>query len=388
MLVGLDSGERDCEDDVVNQRAARQVVDGLAQALQHRADGNDVGRALHGLVGGVTGVEIREDEDIGAAGDRAVGRLRAADAFDACRIILDRAVDQEVRLALFCKFGCFAHLVDIAAGTRRAGRIGDHRHPRIDAEGFCRVGRLDGDFRQLVCRRVRVDGAIAIDQNLIGHQHEEDRRDDALARLRLDQLQGRAHRAGGGMNRTGDQTIDFTDGKHHGAENDGIFQLGHCLGRRHALRLAQLDHGVDIVGAHGGRVENFEIGGQFDVLGPGDHLDGIGAAEQDAAGNALLVADDGSLQRAGFFTLGQHDALIGLPCTFDQVVAEARRRKPCFGRGTDPVTQRCRVDMFGDEIDDLFHVLAVILADMVAQMRKARGRGIGIVGGGEDRQDV
>ncbi len=190
------------------------------------------------------------------------------------------------------------------------------------------------------------------------------------------------------MDRTGDQTIDFTDGEHHRAENDGVFQLGHCLGRRHALGLAQLDHGVDIVGAHGLRVEDFEIGGQFDVLGPGDHLDGIGAAEQHAAGNALLVADDGGLQRAGFFTLGQHDALVGAACTLDQMIAEARRRQAGFGRGADAVAQRCRVDMFGDEIDDLFHVLAVILADMVAQMGQARGGGIGIVGGGQDRQDV
>ncbi len=128
------------------------------------------------------------------------------------------------------------------------------------------------------------------------------------------------------MNRTGDQTVDFTDGKHHGAEDDRVLQLGHCLGRRHALRLAQLDHGVDIVGAHGLRVEDFQIGRQFDVLGLGDHLDGIGATEQHAAGNALLVADDGGLQRAGFFTLGQHDALVGAARALDQMIAEARRR--------------------------------------------------------------
>ena len=59
-------------------RAAREVVDRLAQPLQHRADGHRAGAALHRLVGVVAGVEVGEDEDRRAPGDRAARQLRRA----------------------------------------------------------------------------------------------------------------------------------------------------------------------------------------------------------------------------------------------------------------------------------------------------------------------
>ena len=67
---GLDRGDRDGVDDVVHGRAAREVVDRLVEPLQHRADGDRVRAALHGLVGVVARVEVGEDEDRRAARDR------------------------------------------------------------------------------------------------------------------------------------------------------------------------------------------------------------------------------------------------------------------------------------------------------------------------------
>lgn len=54
----LDRGDRHGGDDVLHQRAAREVVDRLAQTLEHRADRDGARRALHGLVRVVARVEV------------------------------------------------------------------------------------------------------------------------------------------------------------------------------------------------------------------------------------------------------------------------------------------------------------------------------------------
>src|SRR5919112_869122 len=51
LQLGLDGGDRHGVDDVSHGGAAGQVVHGLAQALQHRADSFRAGRALDRLVG-------------------------------------------------------------------------------------------------------------------------------------------------------------------------------------------------------------------------------------------------------------------------------------------------------------------------------------------------
>ncbi len=70
LLSRLDRGQCDGIDDIVYQRATGQVVDRLAHTLQHRPDGDQVGRALYRFVRGVTGVQIREDEHGRAASYR------------------------------------------------------------------------------------------------------------------------------------------------------------------------------------------------------------------------------------------------------------------------------------------------------------------------------
>ncbi len=69
-LGRLDRRQRNGVDDIVNQCAARQVVHRLAHALQHRPDGNQVSGTLYRFVGGVAGVQIREDEHGRLAGYR------------------------------------------------------------------------------------------------------------------------------------------------------------------------------------------------------------------------------------------------------------------------------------------------------------------------------
>lgn len=60
LLCRLNRSQRDGVDDIVNQCATGQVVNRLAHTLQHRPDGDQVGRTLYRFVGGVTGVQIRK----------------------------------------------------------------------------------------------------------------------------------------------------------------------------------------------------------------------------------------------------------------------------------------------------------------------------------------
>src|SRR5690606_41839965 len=80
LVVGLQGGQCDGEDDVFDQGAAREVVDRLGQALQHRPYAQAVGVALDGLRGGVAGMQIGEDELRGLACDQAVRLLLQATA--------------------------------------------------------------------------------------------------------------------------------------------------------------------------------------------------------------------------------------------------------------------------------------------------------------------
>ena len=93
----LDRGDRDGVDDVLDQRTAGQVVDRLAQALQHRPDRHGAGAALHRLVGVVAGVEVGEDQHGGAPGDGGVRQLGRRDGHVDRRVVLDRALDRQVR---------------------------------------------------------------------------------------------------------------------------------------------------------------------------------------------------------------------------------------------------------------------------------------------------
>ena len=71
-LLGLDRRDGHRVDDVGNGASAGEVVDRLAQPLQHRTDGHRTRRPLHGLVGRVAGVEVREDQHRRAARHRIV----------------------------------------------------------------------------------------------------------------------------------------------------------------------------------------------------------------------------------------------------------------------------------------------------------------------------
>ncbi len=192
-VLGLDRRDGDGVDDVLDEGAPGQVVDRLAQTLQDRADGDGAGRALHGLAGVVAGVEVGEDQHAGLPRDLGVGQLGGGDGRLHGRVVLDRTLDLQVRPARAGPARWPSRTLSTSAP--RPGRtrgVRQHRDPRLHAELRRRTGRLDGDVRELLGVRVRVDRAVAVDQHLVGQAHEEHRRHDRGVRPGLDDLEGGA----------------------------------------------------------------------------------------------------------------------------------------------------------------------------------------------------
>ena len=93
-VLGLERGADGGVDDVLDGRAAREVVDGHAEPLHDGPDRARLGRLLHRLVAVVRRVEVGEDADGRAARDgAAAGRLDGRD------VGVDRRVDLRGRRA-------------------------------------------------------------------------------------------------------------------------------------------------------------------------------------------------------------------------------------------------------------------------------------------------
>ena len=136
------------------------------------------------------------------------GQLGGRDLRVDRRVVLDRALDRQVRAALADQRGRGGHLVDVGARAGRAGRVRQHRHPRLDAERGRGVGRLDSAM-SASCGGVRVgvDRAVAVDQHPVGEQHEEHAGRDRDARHGLDDLERRPDRRRGGVGGAGDHAV-------------------------------------------------------------------------------------------------------------------------------------------------------------------------------------
>src|SRR5690606_34519317 len=206
----------------------RQVVDRLGQALQHRPDADDIGAALHGFVGGITGVQIREHQYRRLAGYRAVRRFAAGHAGGGGGVILQRAVNNQIGAQLTHQFGGGADFFHIGTAAGFAGTVTDHGNARTDAHGQGRFRTLNGNISPLFGIRVGVNRTVA-----------------------------------------GYQSVDFVLGQHHGAQHHVIFQLRQRHGFGQLFVFAQLNHAGDVVMADAGGVQNLQPVGQFHFVGLG-----------------------------------------------------------------------------------------------------------------------
>src|ERR1043165_4096273 len=95
----LHGSDGDGVNDVFGLAAARAVVGRTVESLQDWADGRRAGEPLGQFVSDVAGLQVWEDENVGAARDRGAGRFRLADLWDERGVGLQFAVNFEFGLA-------------------------------------------------------------------------------------------------------------------------------------------------------------------------------------------------------------------------------------------------------------------------------------------------
>ena len=332
-LPGLHGGERNRVDDVFHKGATAEVVHGLGEALEHRANGDGAARAaLHGLVADVTGREAREHEHGRLAGDGAAGGLQGPDTGHGRRIVLQRAVHEHLGAGFLHELGGLAHEVGIGALAAVHGAVAQHGHATRQAKGLGRVVALHGDSRKFLGGRVQVDGAVAVNVGLAGHAHEEHGAHGLHARGALDHLQGRAQRVGGRVDGARNEAIDFAHLEHHGTKHHVVGEGRAGLVFGHALGLAEFHEGRYVLfGKFGGGFDDFNIGRELNALFLGDGEDFVFLADEDRHGDLAVDHELGGLHGTRFGTFGEHNALLGLGCLEEEAGAEHGLARLAFG---------------------------------------------------------
>ena len=156
---------------------------GLLKPLQHRADRDRAGAALHRLVRVVAGVEVREDQHRGPAGDFGVRHLGRRHGRVDGRVVLDRPVDAAGPALARAPVRLPSRTLSTSAPDPDVPVEYDSIATRgVDAELRGGARRRDRDVGQLLRRRVRDDRAVAVDQHPIGQAHQEDARHRATRR--------------------------------------------------------------------------------------------------------------------------------------------------------------------------------------------------------------
>ena len=136
---------------------------------------------LDGLVGGVAGVEIGEDEHGGVTGDvRARLDFLLGDLGVDGGVVLHGTFDFELWVRALQDVGGRLDLFDHGAGAAGPRRVADHGDARVDAERRGRLGGGGGNLAQLIGSGVHVDGAISEDQHALRQAHQKDGRDERL----------------------------------------------------------------------------------------------------------------------------------------------------------------------------------------------------------------
>ena len=153
----FDGGEGDGVDDVLHQSTTGQVVYRLVETLQHRADGQGAGGALHGFVADVAGAQVREDEHVDVSGHIVALGLGGGYGGGPGGVELDGTDHRQIRSLLLEQLGGFLDHVHVRSLAGAEGGVGEHTDLRVDAEGTCGLGGLQRDFGKLLGIRVEVE---------------------------------------------------------------------------------------------------------------------------------------------------------------------------------------------------------------------------------------
>lgn len=183
-------------------------MDRESEPLQQGSDRAGSGESLRQLVGDVTGIEIREHEDVRPPGDRRARSLALAHRRNEGRVRLQLPVEGELRRPLAEELGRPPHLVDAGVPGAPVRRERQERDPGlVPDEDSAGPRRLEGDVDELLRSRVRHHAAVGVDEHpLVGEHHQEGGGDDPEPLGHSDDPESRAERVRGRR-----------DGSHHRA---------------------------------------------------------------------------------------------------------------------------------------------------------------------------
>src|SRR6266516_1438718 len=95
----LQDGDRRSVHNIIGRRATRQVRNGPRQSLQNRAERGPATKPLHEFVADVPGVEIGENQDVGATGGGRSRRLACRDGGHQRGVELELSIEGEIGFA-------------------------------------------------------------------------------------------------------------------------------------------------------------------------------------------------------------------------------------------------------------------------------------------------
>mmetsp|Transcript_19762 Transcript_19762/g.42935 ORF Transcript_19762/g.42935 Transcript_19762/m.42935 type:complete len:356 (+) Transcript_19762:666-1733(+) len=216
---GLNGGDTNGVDNVGHSAPPAEVVDWLEQPLHDRPHGDRACGLLHRLVRVVACVEVREHEDCGFA-----RHLTRAFDLDSCNsgvnscVVLDGALDLDVRPGLLDDGHCLGHPLDLRPCSRAQGGVGEHGNTRLHTKGCCCVCADHGDLRQLLAGGVHVDGAVTVHQHTVRQAHEEDGGDQGGDAWQLQDLHCWPDGGCGGVDGSRHHAVSVPAVHHHHAE--------------------------------------------------------------------------------------------------------------------------------------------------------------------------
>ncbi len=197
-------------------------MDRLGRALQQGTDRPCARQALRQLVRDVGSSEIGEDEDVGAARNRASRSLATGDLGIQCGVALQLAVELEIDASSAEQLDRGPDLVHqrvLRAAFRRERQQSDSR--LFSQEHAGALGRCDGDVRELLRVGIRDHSAVAVDQlAAVWQDHQKAGRDESMASGHTDRRERDPNRLGRSHLGSHDGAVDHAGRRHQSGEVD------------------------------------------------------------------------------------------------------------------------------------------------------------------------
>ena len=280
--------------------------------------------------------------------------------------------------------GRLDHLVDVGARARRAGRVGQHRHPRLDPERRGRARRGQRDVGELGSGRVGVDRAVAVDQHLVAQAHEEHRRDHRDVGQPCAPPRAPAGSCGRWCARRPDTMPSASPSSTIMVPKyDTSMTMSRARSRSMPLCLRRSWYAAANRPRSSGSVGlSSRAADDVDAQQGGPLLDLAGLAQDREVGDPAAQHGVGGLEDAVVVALGQHDVPPVADGQVDELVLEHQRRHRSRAGHLEPVEQDVAVDPLVEQRQCGRHLAGRLLLQPAAHRRQ----GLGGVAGVERRR--